>query len=266
MRNNGNLSLVSCHLSLPMFATLVFLLGLAVGSFLNVVIFRLKLGKSFLFGRSFCPQCKKPIAWHDNIPLLSFALLGGRSRQCRKPISLEHPLVELSAGLIFLFLYWHFGLTFRFWASAILTAVLLVIFVYDLKYRQIPDEVALPAMIFAFFAGLYLKLGFWNLILAAVLGAGFFGSQYLISRGRWVGDGDIRLGALMGLMLGWQYLLVALFLAYLIGAGVSLVLLARKKKAMSSEIPFGPFLAAGTFIALIYGRPILAWYLNLTYY
>lgn len=247
-------------------AIFIFLLGLAVGSFLNVAIFRLKQGKSFFFGRSFCPQCQKQIAWYDNIPLLSFVLLGGRCRQCQKPIGWQYPLVELAAGLIFLFLYWHFGLTLKFWIYLVLTSVLLIIFVYDLKYGQILDEVAVPAMIFSFFAGLYLKLGFWNLILAAVLGAGFFGLQYLVSAGRWVGDGDIRLGALMGLMLGWKYLLVALFLAYLIGAGVSLVLLALKKKAMSSEIPFGPFLAAGTFIALIYGRQILAWYLNLTYY
>ena len=245
---------------------IIFLIGLAIGSFLNVVICRLDQEKSPVRGRSFCPQCHRQIAWYDNIPILSFLLLGGRCRHCRESISLQYPLVELATAVIFILLYWRFGPGLPFLVTAVFSCFLLVIFTYDLKHYLILDRVAVPAMIFAFLANLYLGLGFWHLILGAIIGGGFFAVQFFVSQGKWVGDGDIRLGALMGLMLGWKYLLVALFLAYLIGAGFGLILIFLNKKKMSSAIPFGPFLAGATFITLLYGDQILNWYLNLVYY
>jgi len=248
-----------------MISVFIFIFGLLIGSFANVVIYRQEKGKSFVFGRSACPNCKKMIAWYDNIPLLSFAVLGGRCRHCRKPISWQYPIVELTAGLIFLWLFYRFGLTWHFASLAVFSFFLLVIFVYDLKHMLILDKVSLPAMAIAFIINLWLGLGFLNLIYAAAIGAGFFAAQYFISRGKWVGDGDIRLGALMGLMLGVKFLLVALFLAYLIGAVFAVFALIAKRFQMSSAVAFGPFLALGTFITFLYGQEILDWYLKLLY-
>lgn len=266
-----------------MISAIIFIFGLIIGSFLNVVILRLEAKKSFLFGRSACPSCKKTIGWYDNIPLVSFLALGGRCRQCKKSISWQYPLVEFFTAAIFVWLNWHFGLSLKFFVLAVSSCFLLIIFVYDLKYYLILDRVAVPAIIFAFLANLYLGLGFWNLILGAIIGGGFFALQFFAScivlsfnkqfsvsfkwedKGKWVGDGDIRLGILMGLILGWKFLLVALFLAYTIGAIFGLVLIAWNKKKMSSAVPFGPFLVAATFIAIVYGRDLLNWYLNLLY-
>lgn len=245
---------------------IIFIVGLIFGSFLNVVIYRLNQKKSFLAGRSFCPNCHKMINWYDNIPLLSFFLLFGRCRFCQKKISWQYPLVELLTGLIFLWLFWQFGLSLKFLINLVFAGFLLVIFVYDLKYYLILDQITVPAIVFAFLANLYLGLGFWSLFFGAVLGGSFFALQFFVSGGKWVGDGDIRLGILMGLMLGWQFLLVALFLAYLFGAIVGLILIFLKKKEISSKIPFAPFLTFATLITLAYGQDLLSWYLNLIYF
>jgi len=245
-----------------MMEIIVFIFGAAIGSFINVVVYRLEQEKSFIFGRSACPRCQKKIAWYDNIPLLSFAILRGRCRHCRQPIAWQYPAVEFAAGAIFLWLFFLFGVNAQAVALAVFSGFLLAIFVYDLKHLQIPDAISLPAMAVALFVNLYLGLGLINLLLGAAVGAGFFALQYFVSRGRWVGDGDIRLGALMGLMLGYKYLLVALFLAYIIGSVFAILVLAAKKFKMSSPVPFGPFLALGTLITFLYGAQILAWYLN----
>lgn len=249
-----------------MISLFIFIFGLAVGSFLNVVILRLDSEKPFISGRSICPKCKHQIEWYDNIPLISFFILRASCRYCKKNISWQYPIVEATTALIFIWQYFHFGLTSQFFLNIILSCFLLVIFVYDLKHYLILDKVVLPAMVVAFLGNLYLGLGFWNLVVAALIGSGFFALQFFVSRGKWVGGGDIRLGFLMGLMLGWKFLLAALFLAYLIGAIFGIVLMALNKKKMSSQVPFGPFLAGATFITLLYGSEILSWYFNLLRY
>ena len=169
---------------------LFFLLGLAVGSFLNVVIFRLGTKKSIIKGRSFCPHCRVKIFWYDNLPLLSFLILRGRCRHCQKKISIQYPLVELVTAVIFVWFYIYFGLSIKYFIYLIFSCSLLIIFVYDLKHYLILDVVTIPAIIFAFLANLYLGLGFWSLILGALIGSGFFAFQYIISQGKWVGGGD----------------------------------------------------------------------------
>lgn len=243
----------------------LFIFGLIVGSFLNVVIFRLDKNKSFLGGRSVCLNCGKKIAWYDNLPLLSFVILGGRCRFCKKNISWQYPLVELATAIIFAWFYWQFGLSLKFFALIIFSCFLLVIFIYDLKHYLILDKVVIPAMVVALLFNLCLGLSFKDLILGGLIGGSFFAIQYYVSKGKWVGGGDIRLGILMGLMLGWKFLLVALFLAYLLGAGVGLVLIVLNKKKMSSQIPFGPFLVLATLITLVYGQHLISWYFSLLY-
>ncbi|MBI3290673.1 prepilin peptidase [Candidatus Falkowbacteria bacterium] len=248
---------------IPLF---IFFFGLAIGSFLNVVISRLDGQRSFWQGRSACPNCGKGIYWYDNIPLISFILLSGKCRQCHKKISFQYPIVELVTALIFLWQYFLFGLSFRFFAFVILSSFLVVIFVYDLKKFLILDRVSIPAMFLALIFNLALGVSLFDMFLGALIGGGFFAAQFFISRGRWVGDGDIRLGILMGLILGWKFLLVALFMAYLAGALMGIILIALNKKKMSSEIPFGPFLTASTFVVMTHGKQILSWYLGLFYF
>ena len=157
-------------------------------------------------------------------------------------------------------------MTVEFFTLIIFSSFLIIIFVYDLKYYLILDEVVIPAAIFAFLVNLSLGLSFWNLALAGLIGGGFFLIQFLISKGRWIGGGDIRLGVLMGLMLGFPLILVAFFVAYLVGAIVGLVLISLGKKKMSSQIPFGTFLSAATFFTFLYGQEFFDWYLNLINY
>ncbi len=240
----------------------VFIFGLALGSFLNVVINRLGSEKSALRGRSVCPHCRVLIAWYDNIPLISFIVLGARCRSCHQKISWQYPLVELGTAIALVLLYFRFDIMPTFWGYALFTAFLIIIFVYDLKTYLILDWVSVPAMGIAYIVNMLLGRDVVSLLLGAALGAGFFAAQFFLSRGRWVGDGDIRLGAVMGLMLGWQLLLVALFIAYVVGAAVGVVLLALRRKQASSQVPFGPFLTLATFVTLLYGQELLTWYVN----
>lgn len=240
---------------------LVVLFGLITGSFLNAVIYRLRLGKSFLTGRSFCPECRHKLSAADLIPILSFIFLSGRCRYCGKKISWQYPLVEFFLAASFCLLYFIYGGSLPFAFYVILTSFLALIFVYDLKYHLILDKVSLPALILAFIFSLILKMPVLEIIIGAGLGAAFFWLQYALSRGKWVGGGDIRLGGLMGAALGWQKLLAALFLAYISGSLVSLFLIIFRRKTMKSRLAFGPFLVAAAFACLLFGQALIDWYL-----
>ncbi len=241
---------------------IIFIFGLICGSFLNAVIFRLYEQKSFVKGRSFCPKCGQVLKINDLIPVLSFLMLKARCRYCKKSISWQYPMVEVSTGILFCLLYLIFGWSLAFGFYLILTSFLIIIFVYDLKYHLILDKVSIPAIILAIIFGLFLKISPWDMVFGVLIGAGFFFLQFLVSKGKWIGGGDIRLGVLMGIMLGWQKVLLALFLAYFVGAVFSIVLIAMKRKKLKSHLPFGTFLTIGTFTALLWGQIIIDWYLS----
>jgi prepilin signal peptidase PulO-like enzyme (type II secretory pathway) len=249
-----------------------------------------------LLGRSLCPSCRHGLFWKDLIPVFSFLFLKGHCRYCKKRISVQYPLVELATGIIFFLIFNNFinlehtlylaranfvvylNLSFLFYIAS----SLIVIFVYDLRYYLIPDKVLLPTIaiifIFRFLEFLNfshwdlirnLKLEIWNsaaisnFILAAIIASGFFLIIFLISGGRWMGFGDVKLAVLLGLLLGLPNILVALFLAFFSGALMGTILMVLKKKNLKSEIAFGPFLIAGTFIALLWGSEIINWYLKI---
>jgi len=238
-----------------------FIFGLIVGSFLNSVIYRLEQGQGFVKGRSFCPNCKYQLSWQDLIPVFSFLLLRGKCRYCQKSISWQYPLVELSTGLIFLLIY---NLQFTIY-NFIIAPFLIIIFVYDLKHYIIPDKIIYPAIAIVFVYDL-LKSNFqWksDFLLSALGAAGFFLAIVLISRGKGMGIGDIKLAFLMGLFLGWPNIIAALFSAIFLGAIMGIALIISGKKTLRSEVPFGPFLTAGTFLALFWGGKIINFYLNL---
>jgi len=246
---------------------IVFIFGTFIGSFLNCVIYRLEQKKN-LGGRSFCPECRHQLFWQDLIPVFSYIFLGGKCRYCKKKISIQYPLIEILTGLVFLLVFavtavsccnGIINLIFLFYIAS----VFIVIFAYDFKHYLIPDKVLIPAIIIALIYKLFESFSLLpNLLMGVLVGSGFFLLIFLISRGRWIGFGDVKLGILMGVLLGFPNVLVALFLAFLLGAMIGVALIIFQKKGLKSQIPFGPFLIVGTFIALFWGQEIINWYLN----
>ena len=246
-----------------------FFLGIAFGSFANVVIMRLHSGeKGILKGRSHCAKCNHSLSVWDLIPLFSWLFLKGKCRYCHKPISFQYPLVEFVMGAMFVAAYIASVFVanqspfYEIWLLAIFFPFT-ILFIYDLLYMQLPDEVSLPAIVVLFgFTFLDFTPTWQDALIGAAIPLGFFGAQYLISKGKWIGEGDFRLGILMGFILGWKLTIVALFLSYILGSIVGVYVLASKSKKMSSQLPFGPFLILGTIITLFAGNEILDWYLG----
>lgn len=242
---------------------LVILLGLVVGSFLNVVIYRLHKGTGFLKSRSYCPHCQHTLGTWDLVPLFSFLFLRGKCRYCAKSISWQYPLVEAGTAICFALLYGWLGLTPAFFVYVIYTCFLIIIFVYDFRYYLILDVVSIPLMVIAAALSLFiLDIPAWHLLLGGAIGGGFFLAQSVVSKGKWIGGGDIRLGAAMGLMLGWRQLLVALFFAYLLGSVIGICLVLFGKKKWQSQVPFGTFLSVATFATFLFGPGIAEHYLT----
>ncbi len=254
---------------------LTFIFGLLVGSFLNVVILRLKSQEDIMLARSHCPKCRTTLQVWDLLPVISFVLLRGRCRYCQTRIAWQYPLIELAtaslmAGTTYVVTQGQ-GLSSLTDSYAVIAwlrdlyivGLLIVIFVYDLKYYLILDKVTLPAIVILLIINWYLGWPVLDMLLAAGLGGGFFGLQFVLSKGQWIGGGDLRLGVLMGIILSWPNILVGLFLAYIIGAVISLLLVAVKRKTAKSAVPFGTFLTIGTYLSMLFGSQIVTWYLNM---
>lgn len=248
-------------------------IGLAIGSFINALEYRVQHGLSIVRtaantkkrspARSMCPQCKHQLHAGDLVPVVSFLLLRGRCRYCGKPIHWQYPVVELAAALACILATAVYGVSLDTVIVSFFALVLLFIFVYDLKYQLILDSVTLPLIPIAFVLSIARGLEWRSLLLGALVGGGVFAVQYLLSRGRWIGGGDIRLGVLMGVMLGFPVTLAALFFAYLFGALVGLILLAYQKAGLQTRIAFGTFLSASTFLCLLWGVRVVEWYVHL---
>lgn len=265
---------------LLLISALLFVMGLVIGSFLNVVIYRMVNNDSPLRGRSYCDSCKKPIAWYDNIPLISFVLLKSKCRHCGNPIPWTYPAVEFLTGA--LFVWWYFiGSTFfrlsskpflviqpMFW---LFVGILLVmIFFTDLMYYIIPDSAVFLMTVLTFVYRLFLTnqgvmMGrdFQLALASAIMASMFFLALFLLTRGKGMGFGDVKLAFPLGLLLGWPNTLVAVFLSFILGAVAGLVAMSIGKKKLKSQIPFGPFLVLGTFIALLWGNDLVTMYLSL---
>lgn len=255
----------------------IFIFGLIWGSFLNVVIYRTTHGTSPLSGRSKCPKCKKMISWKHNIPLISFFLLHGKCVNCGTKISWQYPVVELLTGFLFVWWFWigqgFFLLVGQPWSLLqpvfwlLVGMLLLVVFVADWRFGLIPDSANI--ILFVLALGYRLALtGFGlmqseDMIRAIICGLVlmiFFYCLWYFTKGRGFGFGDVKLAPSLGLLLGWPKTLVAVFLAFVIGAVVALVLMAMGKKKLGQTIPFGPFLVLGTVISLVWGNSLWGWY------
>jgi len=253
---------------------LIFIFGLIIGSFLNCVIWRLYKEESFIAGKSYCPHCHHSLEFYDLFPVLSYLFLMGKCRYCKGKISIQYPLVELATAIIFSFVFLQLGslisLQLAFWL--IIMAFFIVIFVFDLKYFIIPDEVIYSAiflsmiwLLYSFFTGI-IDSHEVILTIASALGASlFFFLIWFFSKGMAMGFGDVKLALLIGLLLGLPNTIVGLFLGFLLGAIIGSVMVLLKKKGMGSEVPFAPFLITGATICFFFGNSIVNWYLALRF-
>ena len=249
----------------------VFLVGLIVGSFLNVCIYRLPRNISIILPSSRCPSCNTLIKPWDNVPLLSYLFLGGKCRVCKSKISLRYPFVEFLNGALYVSIVWRFGLEWHTPVLFVFCSALVVISFIDLDFQIIPDKITLPGIPLGLIAGSFLLpdpfmtytvLGYKASLIGFIVGGGLFYAIALISRGG-MGGGDIKMMAMVGAVMGWKAVLLVTFLGSLIGSVVGVFLMIAKGKGRKTKIPFGPFLALGALITLFYGQELMAyWYLG----
>ena len=279
-------------MALVLLRILVFILGLCLGSFLNVLIYRLpKEGLSISRPRrSVCPSCNNPIAWYDNIPLLGYILLLGRCRHCRLPISPRYPLVELMAGLLALAVFLKSGIGLRGLAELYLVLALLAITFIDLDEMVIPDAITLPGMVIGLAAGILApdfhlvgpwlggKIMAWGVtdyrwlsaigsVLGLILGGGsiwlIFQTYYLVRKEEGIGGGDFTLLAMIGAFLGWRSVLMTIFMGSITAMIAALAIAVRQGSFDAQmKLPFGPFLSMGALIYLFFGEIIIRWWLG----
>jgi leader peptidase (prepilin peptidase)/N-methyltransferase len=236
-------------------------LGSVLGSFLNVCIVRLPLDQSVVRPRSRCPRCQNPIAWYDNIPVISWLLLRGKCRRCGQPISIQYPLIELAVAVLWAAAFWRYGLSLEGFTAALFATILVGIAVTDARHMLIPDEYTwggLPLGIL-----LSLRGGFDGLLASAVGAAVGFALLYGIA---WAGEkvfkeeamggGDIKMMTMVGAFVGWKGVLLTLFGGALLGTIVFIPLTIRRKRL----VPFGVFLAAAAALTFVCGDAVYRWY------
>jgi leader peptidase (prepilin peptidase)/N-methyltransferase len=270
-----------------------FLFGACIGSFLNVVIHRVPNEQSIIFPNSACPKCGKAIAGYDNIPILSWLVLGGKCRNCKVPISARYPAVELLTALIFVAIYWQFGFGWFLPVSLIFASSIIALIFIDSEHMILPNVITYPLLIFSiivriafppYFAGRYIDdIAAWPIpefgisspiiasligaVLGAIVGGGFLwvvGEAWKRLRGvDAMGLGDVKMMAAVGALLGWKLTLLSIFLGAFSGALIGVVLIARQKdKDFQAQIPFGIFLGIGTIFSLLFGDRLIEWYVS----
>jgi leader peptidase (prepilin peptidase)/N-methyltransferase len=241
----------------------IFILGLCIGSFLNVVIYRLPRGESITLERSHCTSCGKRLRWYELIPLFSYLFLRGRCRTCHEPISLRYPLVELLTGIIFALLFLRFSLTIELVKYLFLSALLVAVSFIDLEHYIIPNSLIITGLAGGLILNIAAKdVGVVSALIGILVTSGFLLLVALISKGG-MGGGDIKLTVVTGLFLGWPLAPLGLFLGAGVGGIVAIILLLSGLRGRKDPLPFGPFIALGTVIAFLYGFEMLNWYLQL---
>jgi leader peptidase (prepilin peptidase) / N-methyltransferase len=245
-----------------MTVAIVAIFGLVLGSFLNVVVARLPEGRSLWRPRSACPGCGAGIGWHDNIPIVSFVVLRGRCRACGVAIPWRYPVIEASTALLFVLAYLVYGISAALIPALLLLAGLVAITFIDLERQIIPDRLTIPGIVTGIVANVATGAVPW---LDCVIGAALAGTLFLViilASGGGMGGGDMKLAAMLGAFLGWPLTLVALFVAVIAGGAAAVVILGSGRLGRKDPIPFGPFLAFGGAAALLWGRRLLTWYID----
>ena len=245
--------------------------GASVGSFLNVCIYRIPIGKSILSPASSCPSCGLKIRFYDNIPVLSYILLRARCRHCREPISFQYPLVEILTSVSGVFLFRRFGLSAWLFVYALFISSLIVVTFIDLSHRIIPDVITLPGIVMGtVFSALMTYPFFYPGVVSSLAGIAAGGGivfvisslYYLASGQAGMGGGDVKLLAMVGAFLGWKGVFFTLFSGAFVGAAIGLSLMVFWGKKSKYALPFGPFLSLGAYVYVFYGRELIDWYIS----
>lgn len=247
---------------------LVIIYGLLIGSFLNVLIYRIPREESIAFPGSHCPECDHKLRWYDNIPVVSYMMLKGKCRYCGTRISAQYPLIETINAIVYVVLYIFFGWSIDFVAFALIASVLIAIAGIDLKEQIIPDSLVLSVLVIEvlhktlnyFISGVYPSLA--DSLLGLVVAGGIFLLIVLLSKGG-MGGGDVTLIGALGFVLGVKGILLTIFFSFILGAIISIFLLASGLKTRKDPIPFGPFIILGFFIVLLWGNGIISWYFDI---
>ncbi|MGJ9457201.1 prepilin peptidase [Oceanobacillus sp. CF4.6] len=242
---------------------LFFLLGLIFGSFYNVVGLRIPQHIPFANDRSMCPNCKQQLTWYENIPLFSFLVQRGKCRHCKQSISYIYPTIELFTGILFAWSYYTLGFQFELITVLLLVSMLMIILVTDITYMLIPNKVLFFFLPFFIVMRFVVPLNpWWSAIVGAIIGFGLIFIIILISRGG-MGAGDMKLFGVLGIVLGTEKILVAFFLACVIGSVIGMMLILFNVIERKQPVPFGPYIVLAALITYFYGDSIINWYFNL---
>ena len=244
----------------PLITVTLFIFGLSIGSFANVCIYRLPKKESVVSPVSYCTACLVPIRPLDNIPIISYLVLRGRCRDCNNNISVIYPVIEIITALLLLAGFFKFGLTFDFLVYFVLAPTLVIITVVDIKHQIIPDIITLPGLALGLAAGSY-SIGYANSFMGFLLGCGLFYLLAILSNGG-IGGGDIKYIAAAGAFVGWQKVLLIIFISAVLGTFVGLFQIGLQKKTRKNIIPFGPLLSVATLITLFYGNLLIKLYID----
>ena len=246
--------------------TILVLIGLAVGSFLNVCIHRIPRAQSLVHPGSRCPKCGYVLRWYDNIPVLSYAMLLGRCRKCRTHISIRYPLVELATMALFVVNGLVFGWTALLVPRILFACLLVVLFAIDLEHHLLPNVITLPGIVLGLIASAVLPPGIVDAIIGMLIGGGVLWAigeaYYRYSGQEGMGGGDVKMLAMIGAFLGWKLVLVTLVLSSFAGSIIGLVVIVLKRGGMKYALPYGTFLALGALVASLFGERIVNWYVS----
>jgi leader peptidase (prepilin peptidase)/N-methyltransferase len=241
--------------------------GAVFGSFLNVCIYRLPRAKSVVWPASACPHCSRPLAWFENIPVLSYLVLRGRCRTCYEPIARRYPIVEVLTAFMFGLAWWYYGPTPLLASRLVFGSALIALFAIDLEHHLLPNAITLPGIVAGFAFSLITEPGWLASLLGVLVGGGVLYAMaeiyYRVRREEGLGMGDVKMLAMIGAFIGWKLTLVALMMASLSGSAIGLMLIATGRGGMKYALPFGTFLALGAAAAATIGPAMLDWYLGL---
>ena len=240
-------------------------LGLCVGSFLNVVIYRLPRRESLMWPGSRCPKCGTALRWYHNVPVISWLILRGRCANCQAPISAQYPVVEVVTALVWLLIVWQTPIGWLLASRLVLGTALVALFMIDLEHQLLPNAITLPGIVVGFLFSLVAPPGPVDSLIGIVVGGGVLygiaAAYYLLRKEEGMGMGDVKMLAMVGAFLGWRAVLLTLVLSSFAGAVIGVAMMVSQRGSLRYALPFGTFLALGTLIAMLFGERMIAWYL-----
>jgi leader peptidase (prepilin peptidase)/N-methyltransferase len=247
-------------------ASLAAVLGVCIGSFLNVCIYRLPRGQSLSSPRSRCPSCERPLHWYHNVPIVSWLVLRGRCGYCQAPISIQYPLIELITALMWVLIVWTTPVGWLLASRLVFATALIVLFMIDLEHQLLPNVITLPGIVVGLAFSFVAPPGPTDSVLGILLGGGVLyaiaAAYYLLRKEEGMGMGDVKMLAMVGAFLGWRAVLLTLVLSSFAGAVIGMAMMGLQKGSLRYALPFGTFLAVGALIAMLFGDAILSWYLG----